>query len=261
MEDPVDLVKKYNEYVHGNPRGERRFVLDKYMLDDIFRARNLRVVSRRDLLGRLLGTLREQARIARRQQKQLLIIFVFAHGETKASGVSVGGERRHASAPILHMDAVNRLLPRDVSASLLITSCFSGGWLFRPDLTSSPGYFNVTGTAASSDEKESHSWPQSNNVGRASGSIAASAILQSLINVEEASEETTQHLTYIDLSHSIFESVKAMHRLGEEQQMHFPAENDEWEMHYQHRLGTPACLIQGTMGFPPRNPSILYPRW
>ena len=113
------------------------------MLDDIFRARNLRVVSRRDLLGRLLGTLREQARIARRQQKQLLIIFVFAHGETKASGVSVGGERRHASAPILHMDAVNRLLPRDVSASLLITSCFSGGWLFRPDLTSSPGYFNV----------------------------------------------------------------------------------------------------------------------
>lgn len=33
----------------------------------------------------------------------------------------------------------------------------------------------------------------------------------------------------------MFQTIKEMHYFGEEQRIHFSAENDEWEMNYQSR--------------------------
>ncbi|GAB1199548.1 hypothetical protein APSETT444_008898 [Aspergillus pseudonomiae] len=195
--------------------GERQI-----LLDEISSAGNLRVVARKDLLERFLNTVREQALIAERQSEQL-VIMIFGHGDTETSGVLVGGERGSKSAPRLCMQDISRLLPSDLSSR----------------------YLNVTSIAAAGQKNESHSWPVSRSIGRASGSLAASAILASLIKVEESVSqelvEISPHPTYIEFSHSIFETIKAMHFFGEEQRIHFSAKDDEWEMNYQSRLGLP----------------------
>ncbi|KAE8391174.1 hypothetical protein BDV23DRAFT_182700 [Aspergillus alliaceus] len=241
-ESPDDLVRKYTEYAHGDPHGERRVVLETQLLDEISSAGNLRVVARKDLLERFLNTVREQALIAERQSEQL-VIMIFGHGDAVTSGVLVGGEGDSENTPRLFMRNISRLLPSDLSVTLLITSCYSGGWLVCPDLSRSSRCLNVTGIAAAGEEKESHSWPVSRSIGRASGSLAASAILASLIKVEDEVsqelEEISPHPTYIEFSHSIFKTIKAMHFFGEEQRIHFSAEDDEWEMNYQSRLGLP----------------------
>ncbi|RHZ62718.1 hypothetical protein CDV55_105969 [Aspergillus turcosus] len=219
-ESPDDLVRKYTEYAHGDPHGERRIVLEAQLLHEIFSASNLRVVARKDLLERFLNTVREQALIAERQGEQL-VIMIFGHGDAETSGVIVGCEGNSENPPLLFMRNISRLLPSDLSSR----------------------YLNVTGIAAAGKEKESHWWPISRSIGRASGSLAASAILASLIKVEdELSQELQEiapHPTYIEFTHSIFKTIKAMHFFGEEQKIHFSAEDDEWEMNYQSRLGLP----------------------
>ncbi|KAL2218376.1 hypothetical protein M432DRAFT_631996 [Thermoascus aurantiacus ATCC 26904] len=159
-EKPEDVVAKYTKYSHGDPKKERRIVLEKDTLPRITQAGNLRVVPREDLL--------------------------------------------------------ERLLPKDASVTLLMTSCFSGGWLVQPDITDSrEELLNATGVTAAGPTEETRSWPLSRSVGHASGSIVATATLQSLIDIEEAAPEEQ-----------------------EKQQIHF-AQDDEWETEYRHRLGLP----------------------
>jgi len=57
-------VEKYTEYLHGDPKNERRVVLDRDCLPRVAQAENLRVVPRADLLERFLSTLEEQSRLA-----------------------------------------------------------------------------------------------------------------------------------------------------------------------------------------------------
>ena len=75
---------------------------------------------------------------------------------------------------------------RLLSPTLLITPCFSRGWLVRPDFTRSQQYLNVTAVVAASKNEKSHSWPVSKSVGRLRHSGMP-------VDVEEAPEEATQH--------------------------------------------------------------------
>jgi len=127
-EKPEDLVAKYTKYSHGDPKEERRIVLEKDTLPRITQAGNLRVVPREDLLERFLSTLREQARLAAEADEHLLIL-IFGHGDPNSYGVFVGGKGDPEKAPILHMNNVKRLLPKDASVTLLMTSVSPGvGW-------------------------------------------------------------------------------------------------------------------------------------
>lgn len=60
--------------------------------------------------------------------------------------------------------------------SLLIISCFSGGWAMAPSL-------NVSVMTATLDEK-SINWRKSKSVGRFCGSIYATVVLQALLKME-----------------------------------------------------------------------------
>ncbi|KAJ5298814.1 uncharacterized protein N7443_006934 [Penicillium atrosanguineum] len=82
-------------------------------------------------------------------------------------------------------------------------------------------------------------WPLSRSVGRASGSLAASAVLRCLVDAEDEINENMDHPTYIQFAKSVYDCVKGMGMLGDTEQIHFSAENDEWETSYQTRLGLP----------------------
>lgn len=201
-------------------------------------ASSICVVPRKELLDRFLNTVREQAQIAHHEREQLVLL-IFGHGEDGKYGVSIGGNNDPNEGPKLRMNNIKRLLPPDLSVTILLTSCYSGGWLVYPDLNRPHGYSNTTSIAAAAAHKESHSWPISNSIGRTSGSIAASAIVECLIKNEEASDDAMSHPTYIDFACSIQKTVNNLHFLGAEQEMHFSAENDEWEMNYKARIGLP----------------------
>ncbi|KAJ5684485.1 uncharacterized protein N7477_000830 [Penicillium maclennaniae] len=228
-EDPVTLVAKYHEYLHGDSNGDRRAVLDSQRLPDILKAGNLRVVPRDILLERYLNTLQEQAAEAAHLQEHLVLL-IFGHG-SPTHGVEVGGS-------ILRLGDLRRVLRNRSQVTLFTTSCYSGGWLVQPDI----GQHQLNGTAitAAGPRSLSSSWPLSGSVGRASGSLAASAVVRCLIDAEDEIQEIMDHPTYIQLAKSVYDCVKGMGMLGDRQKIHFSAENDEWETSYQTRLVPPS---------------------
>jgi hypothetical protein len=227
-EDPSVLVTKYDEYLHGNPESDRRAVLDGEILPSILGAGNIRIVPRKDLLERYLSTLQEQAAEATRCEEHLILL-IFGHG-TRAHGIEVGGS-------ILHMRDIHRVLQPMSSTTIFTTSCYSGGWIVLPDINQQQ--LNTTAITAAGKDNESSSWAVSRSVGRASGSLAASAVLRCLIDAEDETQQKTEHPTYIEFSKSVYDCVKGMGALGDSQQIYFSAENDEWETSYQPRLGLP----------------------
>lgn len=67
---------------------------------------------------------------------------------------------------------------------------------------------------------------------RLSTSLAASIIFEPSIAIEEGFKELTKY----ERKYAIFEIVKKLY-CGEIQQMHFSAQNDDWEGNYAPRLG------------------------
>jgi hypothetical protein len=190
-------------------------------------------VPRKDLLERYLSTLKEQAAEAARYEEHLVLL-IFAHG-TSAHEIEVGGST-------LHMKDLRHVLQPMSFITIFTTSCYSGGWLVHPDINQQQ--LNTTAITAAGDEGESSSWAVSASVGRASGSLAASAVLRCLIDAEDASQERKEHPTYIEFSKSVYDCVKEMGALGNFQEIYFSAENDEWETSYQARLGLPLTLYK-----------------
>jgi hypothetical protein len=195
-----------------------------------------------------LSTLREQALLAANGDEHLLIL-IFGHGDEETQDIFVGGGANPDNAPRLKMAAVKRLLPSNASVAILMTPCYSGGWLVNPDITNSRRPFlNTTAITGSGPEGETRSWPMSQSVGRANGSIIATAIVKSLIEIEEdAARETNEvigHPTYIQLAHSILNTFNKMAGIPEEQTIHFAAQDDEWETEYGRRLGLPLAVYK-----------------
>ncbi|KAJ5562783.1 hypothetical protein N7461_001544 [Penicillium sp. DV-2018c] len=104
---------------------------------------------------------------------------------------------------------------------------------------------DATAIASAGPNDCSLSWPLSGSIGRASGSLAATAVLRCLVDVEDEIQERMEHPTYIQLAKSIYDCVKGMDMLGNSQQIHFSAGNDEWESSYQPRLGLPLTSYKG----------------
>ncbi|KXG45270.1 uncharacterized protein PGRI_041830 [Penicillium griseofulvum] len=238
-EDPSILIQKYGEYLHGDSTGDRRIVLDAQLLPDILAAGNLRVVSQEALLERYLNTVREQAIEADRLEEHLVLL-IFGHGSLDHH-VLVGKN-------FLEMKDIQRILRGKSLVTTFSTSCYSGGWLVKPDIRQQQ--LNVTGVTAAGQDTESSSWPLSGSVGRASGSLATSAVVQCLIEAQTDEAQTgtenpldigeiMAHPTYIQLAKSAYDCVKNMGMLGDCQALFFSAENDEWELSYQPRLGLP----------------------
>ncbi|OKL56072.1 hypothetical protein UA08_08591 [Talaromyces atroroseus] len=234
-EEPEDLVHKYTEYAHRDPKEERKVVLDKSMLPKIQQSGSLRVVSRRDLLERFLSTLREQSREAQNNNEHLLVM-ILGHGDDETFGVALGGNE-----PNLRMEDVKRALQPNTPTALFMTSCFSGSWLVQPD-TNISRHMNVSGMTGAGPEAQSTSWPLSASLRRARGSRITSAILRSTIAIEESQEtEATSQIrqdpTYWAFSNSIYDTYRRLDSFAEETQIHFSAQDDQWELHFKRRSG------------------------
>lgn len=163
----------------------------------------LSIVPRKDLCKSFLNTIREQAQIAQHDCQDLLVL-VFGHGDLDTLGVAVGDYTAF-------MKNIITLLPSDLSVILFIASCYSGGWLVRPDLTG-------VGFDCSAMGKKM----------RLSASLAASIIFEPSIAIEEGFKALTKK----ERKYAIFDTVKKLY-CGEIQQMHFSA---------QQRLGGKLCV-------------------
>ena len=138
---------------------------------------------------------------------------------------------------LLRIEDMRQVLRNRSQVTLFTTSCYSGGWLVLPDIGQQQ--LNATAITAAGPDGLSSSWLPSGSVGRASGSLAASAVLRCLVDAEDEIKERMDHPTYIQLAKSVYDCVKGMGMLGDTQQIHFSAENDEWETSNQTRLGLP----------------------
>lgn len=238
-------MAKYGEYAHGDPGNERRIVLEETLLPDIHRAGNIRVVDRLVLLERFVKTVEEQAREAKKNSEHLIIL-IFGHGQYGQYGVYIGGANPESSPSVLQVRRLRQAISRGLNTTLLLTSCYSGGWLVQPDVNYNRR-LNVTGIAASGPKEETLSWPMSDSVGRASGSTIASAILSQLIDIEEkenAEDAPSSHPTYIDFATSVFDKAITFDTFFKDQNVHFSAQDDDWEAHWKSRTGIPLARLK-----------------
>ncbi|MCJ1355457.1 MAG: hypothetical protein MMC33_005449 [Icmadophila ericetorum] len=174
---PDDLVKIYTRYTHENRISDRRIVLDAQLLLGIMAAKNLHVIPQKLLLERFLGTLRDESQKAKGLSQPILEL-IFGHGDHETHGVEIGGNGNTTTAPLLTIWKFREAIGTNGETSLLITSCYSGGWVINPAL-------NITAITTASPSNQSGSWARRVSSKAAAGLIHATAALESLFKLEE----------------------------------------------------------------------------
>lgn len=248
--EPKDLVEEYTRYAHGNPFRERRVVLEERLLNDIYAPGTLRVVAPNVLLDRFLITVKEECEAAVKNNQNVLLL-VFGHGDQSTYGVTIGSNAvktfHEHTAPRLRTNQLKLAVGKKAQCTLLMTSCYSGGWAMRPDL-------NLTIITAAGPEKESLSWKRSSSL-RFSGSIAASAICEAIFETEIKDtenkgkpemddEELRDTETYAEMGCLIYDRLKQTDRLYDQHHISFAAQDDEWTKAWRARTGIPLSFFK-----------------
>ena len=127
------------------------------------------------------------------------------------------------------------------------TACFSGGWSVNPQI-------NITSMTAAGP-KQSESCAASNSIGRCCGSIYATALIQALSDVSSPSVITDeipnpsgslqplrpnelQTETFNEFAMTIHKTLLTrVDRFGHVHDIHFSAQDDEWEKSWTDRAG------------------------
>ncbi|KFY46316.1 hypothetical protein V494_00498 [Pseudogymnoascus sp. VKM F-4513 (FW-928)] len=199
--DPVHLVTKYKEFVHGNPLGTRRVVLDESMIPSTKQPNNMRVLAPDILLERFLSSVEHECKEATRHDQNVLIL-IFGHGDSESFGVAIGGKTAVHAAPRLTIAKMDNAIRHTQHVAMIMTSCYSGGWIMKRSQDKSKAALNITIMAAAGHKQVSESWAKSESTGRAAGSIYASAIVQSAIQMQTADKEGVESKEEIESSTS-----------------------------------------------------------
>ncbi|KAI0164085.1 hypothetical protein GGR57DRAFT_498182 [Xylariaceae sp. FL1272] len=245
--DPHALLKKYeaegygDALLHGNPYQDRKVVLS----DDLMKKGQLTkptVVKESEMVERFLKEAKEASDAAAKKDVPLILL-VFCHGlETHELSLDSG---KGLSALILR----GYLEPR-AQVTLITNACFSGGWAIDPD-------FNNPVTIAAGHRKQSHSGGLSDSMGRASGSVFVSSLVNTLISTAspliEASAPSTptraghekerkislplqpesptaqQTTTYNKFCHSVWDACKNITRLSSMHTFAYSARHENWD--------------------------------
>ncbi|KAI9760854.1 MAG: hypothetical protein M1840_002187 [Geoglossum simile] len=222
-----------------------RFPIYRAMLPAILSPGNIRVVPPKLLLERFLATVRSECIIAR-EQMQSVFLLIFGHGTKSTYGIAIGGEGDVGNAPLLSINSLKQAVGSKVGVGMLLTSCYSGGWVIQPQL-------NVTTMTAAGPKKQSESWSKSESSGRASGSIYASAVIRALFKMEHPlatqfqDSPSSEFLQRPETSSSSAEFARIIYRtllddvdsLGQCHGIRFSAQDDTWEMEWRPRSGIP----------------------
>jgi hypothetical protein len=238
-ESPEALVSKYGEFLHGNPFGKRRVVLDEKMVNkDCFSP--VTVVPEPHMVRAFIHHVKTEAKIAKEKSEPLLIM-MFGHG-TEEFGVFLGKHDELSPSRLVFMKDVESAIPPGVEMTLFSNACFSGGWAV---------HMNATTFAAAGPFKTSTSWPQSRSASRACGSIWASMIVQALREEVEQPVEAAyisntpfpEHAqqkslaAFVASCHSIL--LEKTDRLGRNHNILFSAQDDDWGRSWTGRTGIP----------------------
>lgn len=259
-ESPRNLVEKYTTYGHGERKEDHRIVLDSNLLPGIENDPNVRIFERKDLLQDFLRTFQGECKVAA-SLNQPVVLMVFGHGSPDTYGVAIGGRGSPLNAPRLHIKhIIASLRGLDVSLTILLTSCYSGGWVLQPQL-------NVSALTATGPDIESLSWPHSIG-GRYHGSIFATAVREAFIKMED--ENVTQihpHPSGQELagelqSSSYAELTRVIHSTllndvdqnGDRHGIQFSAQDDMWEQEWRQRSGFPLSTFKSRWDRLPRMP-------
>ena len=240
-----ELLRSYQEFAHGNPGSDdRRVVLDRSMLgevDDVITCRP------RDILDRFLLCVADASRRVKGTQSPVLIL-MFGHGTDKLYPITIGGVKRYKTGLTLTREKFRETLLRgnsDVNVTLLMTSCYGGGWVQDTNL-------HITAMAGVDGGKALLSWPLSNSLGRACGSRYALDIARALIKTEiegldldnMEGEENLESPTYDMLISVIYDTLVKEVDTIEGQTISFSAKDDIWGMEYRARAGFPLASHQ-----------------
>jgi hypothetical protein len=189
---PSDLIRKHERYLHGPANGiagDRRVVMNEEMLPEDEMKAGFRVFKPKDLLERFLGTLKSEIREASRT-KQPVLVLIFGHGEKKNSGIFFGCDVDGSWK--LNRERLASVLQKEVQTTMILTSCYSGGWIMNPNLNENfdvKPTFNHTFLTAAGSKHPSLSWSLSQTVGRqAGGSVFATCLLNSIITASDRTE-------------------------------------------------------------------------
>jgi hypothetical protein len=243
--DPKTLVSKYREYVHGNRLEMRRVVLDSNMLPSVLAAGDIQIDSSNDLLSSFVGTVRTECQIAAQNQQSVLIL-IFGHGAEEGYGVAVGGVSTPDKCPRLTTQTMSKAIGKAADVTLLMTSCYSGGWVIKSNRMTSKAMLNATMMTAAGPGNASESWAISGSSGRAAGSIFASALLKSAIKQQireegdEEEEEIMASSSYLGWAKLIYDTGRSeVDRLFHKHEIMFSAQNDAWGMEWTARSSIP----------------------
>ena len=238
--DPATLVKKYRQFVHGDPRGERRIVLEESMLQQV---KDVLVFSPNDLLERFYSYVADACKQTKNTQRPILLL-LFGHGQKETHAITVGGTGAYPNCPRITKEIFRQAILRNNSnanISLFTTSCYGGGWSKEVTL-------NITTMTASSDRKSSLSWPQSESYGRCCGSRYATGVARALIRTElEGFSFVSDEGDALHNSPSFAALISTVHSMLKEEVdplivsrgISFSAKDDGWDDEWRLRSGFP----------------------
>jgi hypothetical protein len=238
----------------------------------------LRIFKPKDLLDRFLGTLQSEIREAART-KQPVLVLVFGHGdETRGTFMGCGQDGDWT----MSRERLASVLLKQVQTTMIITSCFSGGWVMTPNLNEHFAVkptFNHSFLAAAGNDTQSLSWDISKSIGRqAGGTIFATYLLDSIITACDGTEEQStrgreenlvgvnnegqESHTMAALTRKIMDEYEARcGSLWEEHKFSFAVQDDLWADAWGKRTGLPVLNYQQTWESLPEAPlgPIVYP--
>lgn len=189
------------------------------------------------------------------KENQAILVLIFGHSDEGNYGVAIGGQDSSLDAPRLTRRRFNAAIHPGVDLNLLITSCYSGGWIVKPMVGSflSPmSKLNTSGMTAVGETETSRSWAQSVSCEQAGGSIYASAVFNAFVKASEPNlrdssdsititddEELTASPAYINLCNSIYEAYKGHNPFYQQHHISFSAQDDKWDSEWRTRSGFP----------------------
>ena len=242
--DLDELVATHQRYLHGNPHGQRKVVLDANILTQAKRARHPPQHIRPEHLKL------ETKKIITRECKaaelagESVLILLLGHGDISNHGIELGTGR--ATLKVNEFKSATKQF--NIGITMTTTSCYSGGWTCNPQL-------NISTMTAAGNENTTLSSRFSRSTGRACGSMFTTALIEKLISVgdnktllgdEEDDDDDDEYYTrtdeqleiYAEFTRTVHEHLlKDVDRRGYEHHLTFVAQDDAWKICWGERTG------------------------
>lgn len=245
------LEKHRSEYLHGNPYRTRKVVLNKDILKETSTGKSpLIKLTRPTLRKKFENKVFQECKEAQAANDNVMIL-IFGHGEEISKDIFLGTQRNR-----LEMRAFAKGIGQfKCYSTVLTTACYSGAWAGNPNL-------DISLLTGASESTQSRSWRKTASLGRACGSMFATAIIKKLTrksknpevsvtdydsDVEDYSEDqvSLQDETFAEFSSSVYYTLlKDFDRRGMVHEFTFAAQGDEWSSSYRKLTGIPAANYQ-----------------